>query len=67
MDVFQENINQMAFSFRPIDKNVSKFLLSIDDIIHAYMSGDNVLQTKEKEIGDCFTYIQENKDYLKKI
>lgn len=67
VDVFQENLNQMAFSFRPIDKEVSKFLLTIDDLMKSYMSGDNILQTKTKEIDECFTYIQQNKDYLKKL
>lgn len=67
IDVFQENLNQVAFSFRPIDKNVSKFLLTIDDLITSYMSGDNILQTKTKEIDECFTYIQQNKEYLKKL
>ncbi len=67
VDVFQENLNQMAFSFRPIDKGVSKFLLTIDDLMKSYMSGDNILQTKAKEIDECFTYIQSNKEYLKKL
>lgn len=67
VDVFQENLNQLAFSFRPIDKNVSQFLLAIDDIMKSYISGDNILMTKEKEINECLTYIQKNKDYLKKL
>lgn len=67
VDVFQENLNQMAFSFRPIDKDVSKFLLTIDDLMKSYMSGDNILVTKEKEIDDCLSYIQKNKEYLKKL
>ena len=67
VDVFQENLNQVAFSFRPIDKNVSQFLLMIDDIMKSYMSGDNILKTKAKEIDSCLTYIQQNKEYLKKL
>lgn len=67
VDVFQENLNQLAFSFRPIDQDVSKFLLKIDDLMKSYMSGDNILVTKEKEIDDCLTYIQQNKEYLKKL
>jgi hypothetical protein len=31
------------------------------------MSGDNILKTKTKEIDECFTYIQSNKEYLKKL
>ncbi len=57
----------MAFSFRPIDKNVSTFLLTVQDIMKSYMSGDNILQTKQKEIDYCLSYVQKNKEYLKKI
>jgi hypothetical protein len=57
----------MAFSFWPIDKNVSQFLLTIDDLMKSYMSGDNIFQTKAKQIDECMTYIQKNKEYLKKI
>lgn len=67
VDVFGENIEHLAFSFRPIDKNVSQLLLSTNQIIHAYMSGENVLITKAKEIDEVMTYIQRNKEYLKKI
>ena len=65
--MFQENLNQMAFSFWPIDKNVSKFLLTLDDLMKSYMSGDNILETKTKEIDDCLNYVQKNKEYLKKL
>jgi len=67
VDVFQENLNQLAFSFWPIDKNVSKFLLTIDDLMQSYMSGDNILQSKSQEIDELLTYIQDNKDYLQKL
>ena len=67
IDVFQENLNQMAFSFRPIDKNVSKFLLTLDDLMKSYMSGDNILKTQAKEIDYCRKYIIDNKEYLQKI
>lgn len=67
VDIFQSNLNQLAFSFRPIDKNVSKFLLTVDDVMKSYMSGDNIFVTKEKEIDEALTYIQQNKEYLKKL
>jgi len=31
------------------------------------MSGDNIFVTKEKEIDEALTYIQQNKEYLKKL
>ncbi|MFA7717767.1 MAG: hypothetical protein WC875_03560 [Candidatus Absconditabacterales bacterium] len=67
IDIFQENLNHIAFSFRAIDKNLSQFLMKIDDIQQAYSKGENILQTKEKQIDECLTYIQKNKEYLKKV
>jgi capsule polysaccharide export protein KpsE/RkpR len=37
IDVFRKDINQLAFSFRTIDKNVSNFLLTIEDITNVYI------------------------------
>jgi peptidoglycan hydrolase CwlO-like protein len=67
IDVFKDDLNHLAFSFRAVDKNLSQFLMKIDDIQKAYASGDNILKTKEKEIDECLTYIQDNKEYLKKM
>jgi len=57
----------MAFDFRAIDKDLSHFLLNLDDIIQAYNKGENIFVTKEKEINLCLDYIENNKEYLKKM
>ena len=50
-----------------MDKNVSTFLLTAEDVINAYMRGENIFQTKQKEIDFCRKYVIQNKEYLKKI
>jgi hypothetical protein len=67
IDVFEENLGQMAFDFRTIDKDLSHFLTNLDDIIKAYNKGENIFVTKEKEINSCWDYIDKNKEYLKKV
>ena len=52
---------------RTIDRNLSHFLLTLDDIVQSYNKGENIFNTKEKEIDTCRKYIEENKEYLKKI
>ncbi|MFA6256174.1 MAG: DUF4012 domain-containing protein [Candidatus Absconditabacterales bacterium] len=67
IDVFKEDLGQIAFYFWTFDKDLSKFLMTMDDIIQSYTKGDNVFITKEKEINFCREYIEKNKEYLKKI
>lgn len=67
IDVFKEDLGQIAFYSRTFDKNLSHFLLTLDDIIQWYDKGENIFITKEKEINLCRDYIQKNKDYLKKV
>jgi len=67
IDIFKENLGQIAFYMRTIDKDLSRFLLTLDDIVQSYNKGENIFKTKEKEIDTCRKYIEENKEYLKKI
>ena len=67
IDVFEENLGQIAFDFRIFDKDLSKFLMTLDDIVQSYNKGDNIFVTKEKEINFCRDYIEQNKEYLKKV
>lgn len=57
----------MAFYTQPFDKNLSHFLVTLDDIIQWYIKGENIFITKQKEIDLCRDYIEDNKTYLKKI
>jgi len=67
IDIFKEDLGQIAFYFWSFDKDLSNFLVSVDAIIQSYIKGENVFITKEKEINSCREYIEENKEYLKKV
>ncbi len=67
IDIFKEDLGQIAFYFWSVDKDLSNFLVTLDDIIQSYSKGDNVFITKEKEINTCREYIEKNKEYLKKM
>lgn len=67
IDVFKEDLGQIAFYFWTFDKDLSHFLITLDDIIHGYNKGENIFITKEKEINFCREYIEQNKAYLKKV
>jgi len=67
IDVFRENLWQIAFYFWTFDKDLSHFLITLDDIIQGYNKGENIFITKEKEINLCREYIEQNKEYLKKV
>jgi len=67
IDLFKEDLGQIAFYTRTFDKELSHFLVTLDNIVQSYVKGDNVFITKEKEIIFCREYIEENKEYLKKV
>lgn len=67
IDIFKEDLGQIAFYFWSFDKDLSTFLVNVDDIIQSYIKGENVFVTKQKEINTCREYIETNKEYLKKI
>jgi len=67
IDVFKEDLGQIAFYVWTFDKELSQFLLTLDDIVQSYNKGENIFISKEKEINSCREYIVENKEYLKKV
>ena len=67
MDIFKEDLQEVAFYFWTIDEDVSKMLLNIDDIAKSYMSGDNVLVSKKQEILDTLQYVKMNQHYLSSL
>lgn len=67
IDVFREDLGQIAFYFWPIDKDLAHFLITLDSIIQGYKQGENIFVSKEKEINFCREYIEQNKEYLKKV
>lgn len=64
LDVIQEDLQDVAFYFWTIDQDLSKFFLTLDDIIQAYIHGENIFKSKEYEIEYSRNYIKNNKDYL---
>lgn len=66
IDIFHD-LDQIAFYFRVVDPELSKQLLTLQQVIQAYLSGENVLQTKENEIDQLRTYAKDHKNYLTRI
>lgn len=67
VDIFKEDLQQIAFYFRRIDDNVSKMLLNIDEISKSYLSWENILETKENKTLETLKYIKKNQNYLKNL
>lgn len=67
IDVFKEDLQQIAIYFLPIDRNVAHFLVTLDNIIKWYLKWENILITKEQQIEETREYMQKNKDYLQKM
>lgn len=67
IDLFSQQISEIAFYFSSIDREISKSLLEIDKISQAYISGDNILQTKEQDIKQLISYFVENRKRLEKL
>ncbi len=67
IDFFMKEPAQISTYFLPIDSEISQKILMVDDVIKAYLSWENVLQTKKKEIFDSWEFITRKKDYLLKL
>lgn len=66
IDIFND-LDQIAFYFWLIDPEISRQLLTFDEIIQDYLAGANVLQTKEKELTELWNYAREQGPYLTKL
>lgn len=67
MDVFKEDLTQIALYFTPVDKEFSQFLVTLDEVIQWYVKGENILKEKSVQIEYCRDYIKKNKNYLEKL
>ncbi len=67
IDLFEQNISDIAFYFWTIDQNVAQMLLGIDELSKAYLSGENILKTKSDQLDDLIYYIQQNRSYLQHL
>lgn len=67
MDIFTEDLPQIAFYFTPVDQEFAKFLVTLDEVVKWYVAWENILQEKEEQIDYCWEYIKYNKTYLEKL
>ena len=67
IDIFKENLQQIAVYFLPVDKQFAKFLVDLDVLIKSYIAGDNILISQNTRIEELRAYTQKNKNYLKKL
>jgi hypothetical protein len=67
VDIFTKDLSQLATYFLPVDREVSKKLITLDGIVQDYLQGENVLQTKAPEIEDLRKYITEHRNYLSQL
>ncbi len=67
IDVFKEDLQQIAVYFLPIDRGVSSFLVSLDEIIQKYFKWENILISQEEKIEEVREYMQKNQWYLQKM
>ncbi len=67
VDVFTQDLPQIALYFYTIDPQFSNFLIELDDIVQAYVKGENIMQTKSEQIEETWNYISTNKEYIKSL
>lgn len=67
IDLFNQNLQEIAFYFWAVDKDVAQMLVTIDELSASYQSGENILQTQSKKIDDLMEYIKKNKSYLQSL
>gem|GEM_PF-758623 len=64
IDVFKEDLQQIALYFWTIDRDLSEFLITLDRIVEDYIAGENILSTRTEEIEQVREYAYNNKSYL---
>lgn len=60
-------MDQISFYFWVIDPEISRQLLTLDDVVKSYLRGENVLKSKEKELLQLWKYARSQKNYLSKM
>lgn len=64
IDLVEQDIQDIALYFHYYDKEVSRQLLYIHQIIQGYQKGENIFSEYKQELDSVVEYIQENKEYL---
>ena len=60
-------MDQISFYFWVIDPEISRQLLTLDDVVKSYLRRENVLKSKEKELLQLWQYARSQKTYLSKM
>ncbi len=66
IDIFND-LDQISFYFWVIDPEISRQLLTLDDVVKSYLRGENVLKSKEEELLQLRQYARSQKTYLSKM
>ncbi len=64
IDVFREDLQQVALYFWTVDREFSDFLVTLDGIVEGYMNEENILSEKTDEIEKVREYVYNNRSYL---
>ena len=67
LDIFTNDLNQLAGYFLPVDREVSQQLMTLDSLVQEYVQGENVLQTRAPEIESLWTYVVTHREYLSQL
>ncbi|MDR2189635.1 MAG: DUF4012 domain-containing protein [Candidatus Peribacteria bacterium] len=67
VNIFKKDLTQIAAYFLPVDREVSRNLLTLNSLLQSYVQGENILQTKTEEIEQLRRYITEKRAYLSQL
>lgn len=64
VDIFKNDLTQIATYFRPVDREISQKILLLDDLLQSYVQGENIFKEKSESVDELRKYITDNKQYL---
>lgn len=67
VDIFEHNLHDIALYFSVYDRELSQMFLTLDDIVQAYLDGENIFITQKDNISTVVHYIISNEKYLSKL
>jgi len=67
IDLFKEDLEEIAFYFWNFDRDLSRTILHANDMLQAYIAGDNIFLNYENELDEIREYVKNNKSYLAKL
>ncbi len=64
IDLFAQNLQEIAFYFWAIDNDIAKMLVMLDDLAVKYQNWENILVTQSEQIDTLMQYVNKNNEYL---